>query len=163
MHDGYMQTTQTFHRWHRTDTPTFTPENAWSADWGSDFTDDGTSYTCPACDGTGEQAPEIHNTCDGAGCHHCDNGMITDCDDCDGDGTIDCERGYSCYEDADELVAYFRERGGEPRDDWGTVYVFEGDMAGNGTDGEPLVVPTRIVETLTWSELVARAEAEEAA
>lgn len=154
-------TTQTFHRWHHTEAPTFNADNAWSADWGSEFTDDGTSYACTACDGTGEQDPEIHESCDGEGCYHCDDGMITECSDCDGEGTIDCERGYSCFEDASELVAYFRERGGEPRDDWGAVYVFEGDMTGNGTDGEPLVVPTRVVETLTWTELIKRAEAEE--
>lgn len=154
-------TTQTFHRWHRTGTPTFTPDNAWSADWGSEFTQDGTAFTCHTCEGAGDQAPEIHEACDGEGCHNCDDGMITECGDCDGTGFVDCERGYSCYEDAAELITYIRERAGEPRDDWGAVIVFEGEMVGNGTDGEPLVVPTRVVETLTWSELVKRTEAEE--
>lgn len=157
-------TTQTFYRLHNDHNGTrpLTADNAWSAPWGSEFTEDGSAFTCAACDGSGQQAPEVHMRCDGEGCYHCDDtGMITECGDCDGEGTIDCERGYSCFEDAHRLVAYMRERGSDPEDAWGTVYVFEGDMAGNGTDGEPLIVPTRVVETITWSELVKRAEAEE--
>lgn len=150
-----------FYRWHRDDAPAFTPDNAWSADWGSEFTEDGSSRTCLACDGSGQQDPELHNTCDGAGCYHCEDGYITECSDCDGEGATACERGYSCFDAPDLLVTYFRERGSDPEDTWGTVYVFEGDMAGNGTDGEPLIVPTRVVETLTWSELVKRTETEE--
>ena len=149
---------QTFHRWHRHEAPAFTADNAWSADWGSEFTADGSSYTCTACDGSGQQPPEVHARCDGEGCRGCDDGYITDCADCDGEGTIDCERGYSCFEDASALVAYMRERAGEPGNSWGSVVVFEGDMAGTGTDGEPLVVPTRITATLTWAQLVERAK-----
>ncbi|WP_017602294.1 hypothetical protein [Nocardiopsis lucentensis] len=153
-----MQTPETFYRLHHTGAPAFTADNAWSAPWGSSFTDDGSSYTCVACDGTGEQTPEIHESCDGQGCHHCDDGMITECADCDGDGTLDCERGYSCTWDAAGLVAYFKQQHATPTDDMGTIYVFEGEWTGDGADGDPLAVPTKVIETLTWSELVARAE-----
>lgn len=167
MHSGYMQTTQTFYRIHNdhNGTPPLTTKNAWSAPWGSDFTEDGSSYTCIACDGTGEQDPEIHDACDGEGCHHCEDGMITECGDCDGEGTIDCDRGYSCAWDATGLVEYFAQQHlpltSDTSNIMGTVYVFEGEYTGNGCDGEPLAVPTRIIETITVAELVKRAEAEE--
>lgn len=156
-------TTQTFYRLHNDHNGTrpLTADNAWSAPWGSEFTEDGSAYTCTACDGTGEQAPEIHESCDGEGCRGCDDGMVTECGDCDGEGTIDCERGYSCCEDAAALVSYFTQQHVTVTDDMGPVVVFEGEYSGNGDDGEALAVPTRIVETLTWSELVKRAEAEE--
>lgn len=156
-------TTQTFYRLHNDHNGTrpLTADNAWSAPWGSEFTEDGSSYTCVACDGTGEQAPEIHDACDGEGCYHCEDGMITECGDCDGEGTIDCERGYSCVEDAHSLVAYFAQQHVTVTPDMGAVVVFEGEYTGNGDDGEALAVPTRVVETLTWDELVKRAEAEE--
>jgi hypothetical protein len=56
-----------------------------------------------------------------------------------------------------DLIAYFgAERGGAPTEDAGRVIVFEGQHIGTGFDGEPLAVPTEVVETLTWSEFIAR-------
>lgn len=40
----------------------------------------------------------------------------------------------------------------------GTVYAFEGERHGEGIEGEPLVVPTRVLETLTWNELIKKAK-----
>lgn len=46
--------------------------------------------------------------------------------------------------------------------DWlnreGAVYVFAGEHHGEGIIGGPLVVPARVLETLTWTELVERAK-----
>jgi len=156
-------TTQTFYRLHNDHNGTrpLTADNAWSAPWGSEFAADGSAYTCIACDGSGQGPEEVHESCDGAGCDHCDNGLYSDCGDCEGEGTIDCERGYSCCEDARSLVAYFAQQHVTVTDGMGQVLVFEGEYSGNGDDGEALAVPARVVETLTWSELVKRAEAEE--
>lgn len=149
-----MQTTETFYRWHHNAAPTFNAENAHSADWGSEFTPDGSKYRAPGA---------LYYLCedcqdDTGACGHEDEG---DCenDSCECPGWTDCERGYSCTWDAADLITYIREHAGEPDDSFGTVYVFEGELTGNGTDGEPLAVPTKVIETLTWSELVARDEA----
>ena len=40
------------------------------------------------------------------------------------------------------------------RDD--KVVVFEGTRVGDGFDGEPLAVPTRIIEEVPWSEFRTR-------
>lgn len=147
-----MQTLETFYRWHQKDAPTFNATNAYSADWGSEFTPDGTKYRAPS------SLYYLCDTCqdDTGACGHEDEG---DCENCECPGWADCERGYSCCEDAEDLIAYIREhQAGDPDDSHGTVYVFEGEHTGNGTDGEPLAVPTRIVETLSWSQLVARTE-----
>ncbi|MFJ6022958.1 hypothetical protein ACIQFP_26740 [Nocardiopsis alba] len=148
---------QTYWRWHSQHAPAFTAEAAYSADWGSEFTPDGTKYRAPS---------GLYNLCDDCqdetgACGHDDEG---ECESpgCECPGWTDCERGYSCCEDADDLVDYIHERAGIPRDDWGLVYVFEGEHTGNGTDGEPLVVPTRVVETLTWTELIQRTTITEA-
>lgn len=41
-------------------------------------------------------------------------------------------------------------------DDHRHVVVFEGEHVGDGCDGEPLTVPTRVVETLTWTQFAAK-------
>src|SRR5690606_24281624 len=116
-----------------------------------EFTTDGTAYACVACDGTGQSPEEVHESCDGAGCDHCDNGIYSECGDCEGEGTVDCDRGYSCTWSAADLITYIRDhQAGDPEDTHGTVYVFEGERHGDGCDGEPLAVPTKIIETLTW-------------
>ncbi|QVJ03095.1 hypothetical protein KGD82_13755 [Nocardiopsis eucommiae] len=153
-------TTQTFYRLHSSTRP-FSADSAWSAPWGSEFTEDGSAYTCTACDGVGDQAPEVHESCDGAGCYHCEDGYITECSDCDGTGFIDCDRGYSCTWSAADLVGYFEQQHVTLTPDMGNVLVFEGEYSGEGCDGEPLAVPVRVIETITIPELIERAANEE--
>lgn len=66
----------------------------------------------------------------------------------------DAQRGYSACWDAEDLLEYFREHGEPAADD--TVVAFEGRQVGQGFDGEPLAVPTRLLETTTWAEFAAR-------
>lgn len=141
-----------FYRWHQNEAPPFSAENAWSADWGSEFTPDGSKYRAPS------GLYYLCETCqdETGACGHEDE---DECAECECPGWTECERGYSCTWDATDLADYFGERGC-PTDDTGTVYVFEGERTGNGTDGEPLAVPDRVVETLTWSELLKHADAE---
>lgn len=164
LHTGGMQTT-VFFRFHQADAPPFAADNAWSAPWGSEFSADGTTYRCPACDGTGEDRTEpVCERCDGTGdddgytCRRCGGtGEDTECHDCDGGGWAACDRGYSCTRSAEELADYFQQHaGGAPADDHGHVVVFEGEHVGDGCDGEPLAVPTRVVETLTWTQFAAK-------
>lgn len=119
------------------------------------FNEDGSQYQCLACDGTGTTAdPEPCGACDMEGCHRCDDGWHTTCRDCD-EGWVDCDRGYSSVRSAADLVEYFQQHaGGAP--EHGTVIVFEGEHVGDGCDGEPLAVPTRVVETLTWTQFAAK-------
>lgn len=118
---------QTYYRLHWGDCPEFGAANAWSALWGAVRSEDGSRTECRACDGEG-------------------------CEDCDGEGWQDACEGYSCCGSAEELIEYMALHGpgGE-----GTVIVFTGRRVGNGFDGEPLVVPAEVVETMTWAQLVA--------
>lgn len=153
---------ETYYRFHWADAPTFNAGNAWSAPWGVTRTADGTSYECVTCDGTGEDRTDpICHRCDGDGCSRCDNGIDVKCRDCDGEGTIDCERGYSSMTSPEALVAYFNDpaRSGVTASGAGMVVVFEGDWHDTGLDGEPTVVPTKVLETLTWDEFTARVNA----
>lgn len=144
----------TFFRWHQAEAPAFTAANAWSGLWGSEFSDDGSCTKCPACDGDGDgwrDCPSCHG--DPNGCERCDDtGAINECEDCEGAGWRDCVRGYSCCWTAEELAAYMTKHAGEPRDEWGAVIVFDGDLAGTGFDGEPTAVPTTVIKEMTWSE-----------
>lgn len=122
----------TYYRLHRSDAPEFSADNAWSAAWGETFSADGTRYECRSCDATG--------TIDGETCR-----------DCNGDGWIDTERGYSCTDSASELIEYFDRHC--PADDTDPVVEFDGEYAGSGLDGEPLVIPTAIVRWTTIGQL----------
>jgi hypothetical protein len=125
----------TFFRMHRSDAPEFTADNAYSAAWGETFTSV-SQYECRSCDGTGEFLGDP-------------------CTDCDGEGVIDADRGYSCCESADELLAYFGQHC--PADDADPVVEFDGVRVGTGLDGEPLAVPAEVVRWTTIGQL--RAEA----
>lgn len=144
----------TFFRWHSFEAPPFTAVNAWSGLWGSEFSADGARTKCPTCDGSGDgwrECPSCHGDPDG--CERCaDAGVIDECEDCEGEGWRDCVRGYSSCASAEDLLAYMREHAGEPKDDWGKVVIFDGDVTGTGHDDEPCVVPTQIVKQMTWSE-----------
>lgn len=145
----------TYWWWHQSDAPSFDADHAWSATGGSQFTADGSTYMCAACEATGEAETPICPCFDEdyAGCARCERGTITECPDCDGEDTIKCDRGYSCCHSAASLVAYFTSKFMPPQLlEEGTVYFFEGE----GIEGEPLAVPTRVLETLTWAELVDR-------
>jgi hypothetical protein len=126
---------ETFYRIHWSDTPEFNADNAWSGLWGAERSEDGSQTKCRTCDGRGE-----------------DEGAP--CDDCDGEGWEDCVRGYSCCWDAEGLLAYFNRPGMEPSGE--QVIVFEGRQTGNGFDGEPCAVPSKVIETVTWEEFTAR-------
>src|SRR5882757_9819304 len=97
---------ETYYRFHWADCPTFSADNAWSAQWGAQRGDDGTSIVCVPCGGTGEDRTDpICHRCDGDGCDRCDNGIDVACRACDGEGLIDCERGYSCETSPEALIA----------------------------------------------------------
>ncbi|SEN87220.1 hypothetical protein [Nonomuraea pusilla] len=128
--------TETYFRVHWADTPDFNADNAWSGLWGSKWSTDGRQTRCHDCAGTGNYFGE-------------------QCKTCDGDGWEDALYGYSCCDSAEDLAAYFAEAG-EPGDEGGRVIVFEGRRVGTGFDGEPLAVPTSIVEEMTWSEFKKR-------
>lgn len=153
-----------YYRVHWKDCPPLSPENAWSALWGTQRTPDGTQTYCVTCDGTGEGARTCP-TCRGLGrdewdwdaiCTRCGgSGVLDGCESCDGEGVWDCLYGYSCFADPQSLVDYFAARHGTVEDD-DTVVIFEGEYYGTGFDGEDLAVPTRIIEEITWSEFLTR-------
>ena len=155
-----------YYRVHWKDCPPLSPENAWSALWGTRRTPGGAQTYCVACDGTGQGTRHCRD-CDGTGwttdgwntedrCRRCDGaGVIDGCESCDGEGVHDCLRGYSCFADPQSLIGYFEARPGTVEDD-DTVVVFEGEYCGTGVDGEDLAVPTRIIEEVPWSVFRAR-------
>jgi hypothetical protein len=119
-----------FFRVHDNDqAPAFSAENAWSGLWGSDFAVDGSYSVCAECDGIG--------TSFGEQCHSCN-----------GTGRDECQYGYSCCWDAQELLTYFAGTAGDAK-----VVVFEGLRVGTGFDGEPLAVPTGEVHWTTLGQL----------
>ena len=165
VYSGSMST-EVFYRFHQNAAPCFCADHAWSAPWGSAFTPDGSQYECPSCGGTGvDYSAPICARCDGTGddddgypCRRCGgSGEDVECHDCDGEGNRDCDPGYSCCWSPVELVDYFqRHAGGAPDDSHGEVVVFEGEHVGQGDDGEPLAIPTRVVDRLPWSEFAAK-------
>jgi hypothetical protein len=161
---------ETFYRVHWQGSLEFSPANAWSAPWGSERAADG-YVLCFSCDGTGSGYTEVPcRDCGGRGtdenwdtCDSCDGAggtTVERCPDCE-EGKKRCERGYSCETSPGALIGYFREHSVTPGDG-DVVIIFEGGQAGAGLDGEPLAVPSRILETLTWAEFTGR-HAEEAA
>jgi hypothetical protein len=119
-----------YYRVHGAAAPEFSADHAWSALWGSVYSADGSQTQCGECDGAG-QLP------------------YGPCESCSGEGWHDAARGYSgCYT-AEDLLAYMAQHGSPADTD--EVIVFEGQRMGEGFDGEPLVVPTRIVRRLTWA------------
>lgn len=126
-----MPDTETWFRYHRPDAPEFSAENAYSAGWGETFTSPST-YECGNCDGTGEWFGE-----------HCSG--------CGGEGEIEADPGYSCCRSAEDLVAYFSRH--YPLDSDDRIVEFEGIQVGHGGDGEPLVVPIRVVRWSTYGQV----------
>ncbi len=124
-----------FYRVHWADCPPFSVGNAWSALWGSTWSEDGTQTECRSC---WESARE-------------------ECRICGGTGWEDALEGYSCCDSPEELVEYFAApvRDGVVADD-DRVVVFDGVRSGAGFDGEPLAVPVQVVEEASWAEFVAR-------
>lgn len=122
----------------------FTADNAWSALWGTQFVDgDPSRAVCADCGGTGDDSATGG---DGDGCRNCD-----------GEGNVEVDRGYSCCGSAAELVEYMTAQGIVADDDH--VVVFTGHEVGSGSDGEPLVVPTTVTRWMTWAGLVAEVSA----
>ena len=156
---------ETYYRIHWADCPAFSPENAWSALWGATRSPDGSQTECTVCAGVGKSSSPCP-TCDGRGyrdgdpdheCGTCDGtGDVDECDTCDGTGWQDALQGYSCCDTAEELVRYFTHAARDAAEDDDLVVVFEGTRVGDGFDGEPLAVPTRIIEEVPWSEFRTR-------
>ncbi|MFA6691468.1 MAG: hypothetical protein WCR98_05760 [Saccharofermentanales bacterium] len=122
-----------YYRVHRTDCPVpFDAEHAYSTPWGWQPGDTVT--------------------------RQCNCGYWDKCPRCQGTGEyteeIDLVRGFSCCESAEELIDYFEARGG--CDDNQPVAIFEGDFTDSGSDNEPCVVPTKIVEWTTYAGLKRR-------
>lgn len=69
----------------------------------------------------------------------------------------DERRGYSCCRSADDLVEYFSWDDCMDPDDPEVaslpVVEFEGEVVGEGIDGEPLVVPTEVVRWTTYGSI----------
>ncbi|WP_028478715.1 hypothetical protein [Nocardia sp. CNY236] len=83
------------------------------------------------------------------------------CSLCGGTGWQDCVRGYSCLTDPEQLIEYMADRTLIGEND-GQVIVFEGIQTDTGFDDEPTVVPTKILQRLSWQEFLAdTAEREE--
>lgn len=129
--------TETFYRVHDAGTE-FSTKNAWSSQAGVDRVAID-RYLCLACEGSGTDPNEAD-----------EDGSEVPCRDCGGEGSIQCERGYSCCWSAEDLIAYFGYQLGAGSGS--TVVIFEGEQSGTGIDGEPLAVPSRVVRTLTWAE-----------
>jgi len=123
----------TYYRLHRDGLPTFGSDRAWSGPWGESYSADGSAYECRTCDGTGEWLGEP-------------------CPDRCDDGWLPADRGYSCCHGGRELVRYVVEHIGAHIDDE-RVVIFEGRQVGTGLDGEPLVIPTRVVRWTTVRDL----------
>lgn len=163
-----------FWRVHYSNLPEFSAENAYSAPWGDD------RRVCRACAGRGRKlvrAPQLA-PCPGCGhlppaqqgCGQCApdlQGFVivrpavlgAACRRCGGTG-IDPEwlrsrqRGYSCCETPEALVAYFQARGGLPDDT--PVVCFAGHVVKAGADtGEMLVVPAERPRPrwFTWGQV----------
>lgn len=158
---------ETYWRLHNSSTPCFCADHAYSGVWGVEWTSqDGSQHKCPGCLDQPGRSDAPCPGCDGYGwsdCGRCDGTGYAECDRCDGTGIEDAARGYSCCTSASELVAYMRQHAGGdmPDDDHWQVVVFTGEQWGWGADGEPLVVPTRVLETLTWGQLVELARKED--
>ena len=58
-----------------------------------------------------------------------------------GEDVVERLRGYSAVKSPEELMAYFKSRGGLPDDTSGHAMIFRGFEVGIGPDGEPLVIP----------------------
>lgn len=111
----------------------FTAENAYSYLGGlPPLPDDITRFECVACDGSGK----YHDS--------------QPCESCDGEGSREAERGYSCCTSPGGLMDYVENWA--VTDPGARVVEFEGDQAGYGTDGEPLVIPSRTIRVLTVDE-----------
>lgn len=155
-----------FYRIHWTDCPPLASANAWSGLWGSTRSEDGSRTQCMVCDGSGEgirDCPKCHGgfVTDQYGepvpCSRCnDDGVVDGCENCDGEGWLDCVRGYSCTYTPEELISYFTDPARSGTADGESVVVFEGWQEGTGFEGEPTAIPERIIETLTWEQFVAR-------
>jgi hypothetical protein len=100
--------------------------------WGSEFSEDGSQTRCRNCE-------------DGVSLFT--GGECTDCNS----GWEDALYGYSCCSSAEELVEYMTKHGVVSDND--LVVVFEGEQVGTGWDGEPLAVPSRVVEVIAWGVL----------
>lgn len=139
---------QIYWRVHWPSAPAFSPESASSAPWSDD------RAICDACLGSGRRTRGTVAPCAACGgafeprCQCGGTGYVAEVQDigacrrCRGTGRnlrYRRDRGYSCCESPEALVAYFASRGTVPDDL--PVVAFAGRVLGAGMDGEPLVVP----------------------
>lgn len=140
-------TSPTYWRMHWAASGQFGADNAYSFPWSNIVVRnpaDPTQHTCMECWGQ-------PSTVDGP------------CPVCDGTGWQDARRGYSCLTSADELADYMREwlpeMIADPESVAGEVAAvveFEGVLTGRGDTDEYLVVPRKVVQTMSLPEFVAR-------
>lgn len=151
-----------FWRFHWADCPEFTASNAWSALWGLQRSSDGSQTRC-GCEGIPQYDSRECRNCRGrrdrevAECGTCGGtGQVDiDCALCGGTGWQDCVRGYSCFADPEQLVAYIDERVGVVGDADGEVIVFDGYQVDTGFDDEPTAIPETVLQRLTWAQFLA--------
>lgn len=133
-----MSEAEVFYRVHDMAVP-FDAGHAWSYLYGPRNGEAGHDM-CVPCNGTGDAIP---------GCDADDDG---NCASCHGDGWLEAGRGYSCFASAREMIEYGT---GRLELDATRVIEFEGDYAGDGCDGEPLVIPSQVIRIMTWGEFAA--------
>jgi hypothetical protein len=135
----------TFYRVHDTDEFEFSADGAWSSQAGiTRISAD--RYECLACEGSCADPNERD-----------DEGNEIPCRDCHGEGSVQCDRGYSCCAAPGDLIAYFS--GHMAVGPATPVIVFEGYQTGTCSDGEPLAVPEHVIEQTTWAEFTRRHQA----
>lgn len=131
----------------------FAARNAWSRPWGAmaviDDDGDPARYTCVPCDATGLAVDEESGRCRGGeATWDADRGGWI-CPDCQGEGSREADRGYS---GVGTLAGLFAEYDLPEFGSAAEIVEFEGELAGFGCDGEPLVVPTRVVRWMSFDQ-----------
>lgn len=130
---------KSFYRVHRAELPELCAANAYSAEWGSCFVSP-SEMRCGMCGGDGTF----------------DDG--SKCQACDGTGTEEAIRGYSCCESLEQLAAYFATHAGAVDASMVEVYEFQADEAdwrpagygGNEYLATPVDATIRKLATAEW-------------
>lgn len=129
---------ETYYRIHWAQCPPMSADHAWSYLGAGPLAGDLSRYECPACDGNGTDRFSEDGSCGS----------------CGGEGSREADRGYSAVTTPADLLDCARQFGAEPGEG-DRVITFEGDLAGWGVDGEPLVIPSRIISQVTWDQFTA--------
>lgn len=116
---------KTFYRFQRFGAPCLCADHAYSAPWHARFVSP-SEYTCELCDGEGDFGED-------------ENGRRIVCESCNGEGTIQAQRGYSCFDSREAVETYIAEHGFQGD---GEIVAFPGiEQPYFGDDFELLAVP----------------------